>query len=82
MSYTEQFAKWVDMFFGGFGGDPEGAENMGKALAEMRVFWSEQLADRREQAAAGGRPLLLPAQRDASTTSRSTRKSCSTCARC
>ena len=26
------------MFFGGFGGDPEGAENMGKALSEMRVF--------------------------------------------
>jgi cytochrome P450 len=47
VSYTEQFAEWVDMFFGGFGGDPEGAENMGKALAEMRVFWSEQLADRR-----------------------------------
>ena len=47
VSYTEQFAEWVDMFFGGFGGDPAGAENMGKALAEMRVFWTEQLADRR-----------------------------------
>src|SRR3954447_16921254 len=47
VSHTEQFAEWVDMFFGGFGGDPEGAENMGKALGEMRVFWAERLADRR-----------------------------------
>ncbi len=47
ISYTEQFAKWVDEFFGGFGGDPAGAEAMGRALAEMRVFWTEQLDDRR-----------------------------------
>ena len=47
VSYTEQFAQWVDQFFGGFGGDPEGAENMAKALTEMREFWTEQLADRR-----------------------------------
>jgi len=47
ISYTEQFATWVDQFFGGFGGDPAGAEAMGKALAEMRVFWTEQLDDRR-----------------------------------
>src|ERR1700760_4986992 len=36
VSYTEQFAEWVDMFFSGFGGDPAGAENMATALAEMR----------------------------------------------
>jgi cytochrome P450 len=47
ISYTEQFAKWVDEFFGGFGGDPEGAEAMGRALSEMREFWTAQLADRR-----------------------------------
>jgi cytochrome P450 len=47
ISYTEQFAKWVDEFFGGFGGDPAGAEAMGRALGEMRVFWTEQLDDRR-----------------------------------
>ena len=46
-SYTEQFAKWVDEFFGGFGGDPAGAEAMARALGEMRVFWTEQLDDRR-----------------------------------
>ena len=28
VSYTEQFAEWVDAFFGGFGGDPAGEENM------------------------------------------------------
>ena len=47
VSHTEQFAQWVDMFFSGFGGDPAGAENMATALAEMRVFWTEQLASRR-----------------------------------
>jgi cytochrome P450 len=47
ISYTELFTGWVDSFFGGFGGDPEGAAAMGKALAEMREFWTEQLDDRR-----------------------------------
>ena len=50
VSYTEQFAEWVDMFFGGFGGDLAGEEKMAKALGEMRVFWAEQLADRRANA--------------------------------
>jgi cytochrome P450 len=49
VSHTQQFAEWVDMFFGGFGGDPAGAENMAKALGEMREFWTEQLADRRKR---------------------------------
>jgi cytochrome P450 len=47
ISYTELFTGWVDSFFGGFGGDPEGAAAMGKALSEMREFWTEQLDDRR-----------------------------------
>ena len=47
ISYTEQFAQWVDDFFGGFGGDPAGAEAMGRALSEMREFWTEQLDARR-----------------------------------
>ena len=47
VSYTEQFAKWVDAFFGGYGGDPAGAAAMATALAEMRVFWTEQLDGRR-----------------------------------
>jgi cytochrome P450 len=54
ISYTEQFAKWVDEFFGGFGGDPAGAEAMARALSEMRVFWTEQLADRRGKPATDG----------------------------
>ena len=48
-SYTDAFVGWVDAFFGGFGGDPEGAAGMATALAEMRVFWAEQLADRRAE---------------------------------
>ena len=47
ISYTELFTGWVDAFFGGFGGDTEGAEGMAKALGEMREFWTEQLAGRR-----------------------------------
>jgi cytochrome P450 len=47
LDYTDQFVIWVDAFFSGFGGDPAGAEAMAKALGDMRVFWTEQLADRR-----------------------------------
>jgi cytochrome P450 len=47
LEHTQQFAKWVDEFFRGFGGDPAGAEVMARALGEMRVFWTEQLDDRR-----------------------------------
>jgi cytochrome P450 len=47
ISYTDLFTGWVDAFFGGFGGDPEGAEGMARALGEMREFWTEQLASRR-----------------------------------
>ena len=32
VSYTEVFVGWVDAFFGGFGGDPEGAAGMATAL--------------------------------------------------
>src|SRR6478672_8152778 len=31
-SYTDVFVGWVDAFFGGFGGDPEGAAGMATAL--------------------------------------------------
>jgi len=44
-SYTDVFVGWVDAFFGGFGGDPEGAAGMATALDEMRMFWAEQLDD-------------------------------------
>ncbi len=47
IEHAEMFADWVDDFFSGFGGDPAGLERMTKALGDMRVFWSEQLADRR-----------------------------------
>jgi cytochrome P450 len=49
ISHTELFAGWVELFFGGFGGDPAGAEGMARALSEMREFWTEQLDDRRRE---------------------------------
>ena len=81
VSYTEQFAQWVDMFFGGFGGDPEGAENMGKALNEMRVFWAERSPTGGSIRSRRGTSSPTCSTRP-STTSRWTRTSCSTCARC
>jgi cytochrome P450 len=54
ISYTDLFTGWVDAFFGGFGGDPEGAEGMARALGEMREFWTEQLAGRRGGAVVEG----------------------------
>ena len=62
ISYTDLFTGWVDAFFGGFGGDPEGAEGMARALGEMREFWTEQLAGRRGGPVRRRRPVLLPAQ--------------------
>lgn len=60
VSYTDLFTGWVDAFFGGFGGDPEGGEAMAKALTEMREFWTEQLNDRRGQAyREGDRDLFV-----------------------
>jgi cytochrome P450 len=44
---TEQFVRWVDDFFGGFGGDPAGLAPMAKALDEMREFWSAWIEERR-----------------------------------
>ena len=82
VSYTEQFAEWVDMFFGGFGGDPEGAENMGKALSEMRVFWSRAARRPAGQVRSRRGTSSPTCSTRPSTTSRWTRTSCSTCARC
>jgi cytochrome P450 len=47
VSYTELFAGWVDDFFSGYGGDLGSVDKMAQALSEMRVFWTEQLTDRR-----------------------------------
>jgi cytochrome P450 len=47
---ADLFVPWVDDFFKGFGGDPEGAAGMGDALAGIRNYWVEALAERRADA--------------------------------
>lgn len=49
LSQTERFVKWVDDFFAGFSGDPDGLEPMAKALQEIRDYWVEVLEARRGQ---------------------------------
>jgi cytochrome P450 len=44
---TEQFVSWVEDFFKGFGGDPDGVEPMHNALAGIRGYWESVLAERR-----------------------------------
>jgi cytochrome P450 len=44
---TEQFVSWVEDFFKGFGGDPDGVEPMYNALEAIRGYWAQVLADRR-----------------------------------
>jgi cytochrome P450 len=49
LEHTEQFVTWVDDFFAGFGGDPDGLAAMGRALEEMGAFWSAWIDARRGQ---------------------------------
>jgi cytochrome P450 len=42
-----QFLQWVEDFFAGFGGDPDGLERMGAALTGIREYWVEAIAERR-----------------------------------
>jgi cytochrome P450 len=44
---TEQFVSWVEDFFKGFGGDPDGVEPMHNALVGIRGYWVSVLAERR-----------------------------------
>jgi cytochrome P450 len=44
---TEQFVSWVEDFFKGFGGDPDGVEPMNKAVKMIRGYWEDVIADRR-----------------------------------
>lgn len=46
---TERFARWVEDFFGGFGGDPAGLAPMAKALEDIREYWVAALAERRDE---------------------------------
>jgi cytochrome P450 len=46
-SETERFARWVEDFFAGFSGDPEGLGPMTEALTAIRGYWEQALAERR-----------------------------------
>jgi cytochrome P450 len=46
---TDQFVTWVEDFFKGFGGDPDGVEPMLAALASIRGYWEQALEERRNE---------------------------------
>src|SRR4051812_24564537 len=48
---ADLFVPWVEDFFRGFGGDPDGLEAMGKALDGIRGYWVAALAERRDEPA-------------------------------
>jgi cytochrome P450 len=48
-SDADLFVPWVDDFFKGFGGDPDGAAGMGAALAGIRTYWVDAIAERRAE---------------------------------
>ena len=48
-SDADRFVPWVEDFFSGFGGDPDGLEAMGKALDGIREYWVAALAERRDE---------------------------------
>jgi cytochrome P450 len=47
---ADLFVPWVEDFFRGFGGDPEGLEAMAKALDGIRAYWVAALEERRGDA--------------------------------
>jgi cytochrome P450 len=46
-SEADLFVPWVEDFFSGFGGDPDGLEAMAKALDGIREYWVAVIAERR-----------------------------------
>ena len=46
-SDAEQMVSWVDDFFWGFGGDPEGQEAMVAGLTAIRGYWEAPIGERR-----------------------------------
>ena len=77
---ADLFVPWVEDFFRGFGGDPDGLEAMAKALDGIREYWVAALAERRERRrprVTATSPRICSTRR--STTARSPTPSCSTC---
>jgi cytochrome P450 len=50
LSHADRFLVWVEDFFRGFGGDPEGQQAMASALGSIRQYWIDALAERRAEA--------------------------------
>lgn len=46
---ADRFLRWVEDFFGGFNGDPDGLQPMVDALAAIRDYWADVLAERRPE---------------------------------
>jgi cytochrome P450 len=53
LAHADRFLLWVEDFFRGFGGDPEGQEAMANALQSIRSYWVDALAERRADPASG-----------------------------
>jgi cytochrome P450 len=51
LSHADRFLVWVEDFFRGFGGDPDGQEAMASALQSIRQYWVDALAERRNDPA-------------------------------
>jgi cytochrome P450 len=49
-SSADLFLQWVEDFFAGYGGDPNGVERMTSAVGGIKGYWSEQIAERRGEA--------------------------------
>jgi cytochrome P450 len=47
LSHADRFLVWVEDFFRGFGGDPEGQQAMAEALQGIRQYWVDALEERR-----------------------------------
>jgi cytochrome P450 len=51
LAHADRFLVWVEDFFRGFGGDPEGQVAMANALQSIRAYWVDALAERRNDPA-------------------------------
>ena len=50
LSHADDFLKWVEDFFSGFGGNPEQQQTMAGALQSIRGYWVDVIAERRQDA--------------------------------
>ena len=74
------FVPWVEDFFGGFGGDPDGVEAMATALSgHPRLLGRRARRAARRARAADGRPRHAPAPRDRRRRAARRTPRCSTC---